>query len=170
MRYFETQTIERVGFDFYCDVANNIVKAREEKGWTQEELAKASGIKLSSIAAMETVRMKIKLAHLEKLSKALDVTVNWLIDAEIDSQVGECLYLIWPENLKDFKLYQKSTSKRMAFLQFEDRLNNKCRVRLSSPRERVFVKLVGVPITEKEIRDKFPKLTSDEEPIYPDKE
>ena len=26
------------GFDWYCDIAERIAKAREEKGWTQAEL------------------------------------------------------------------------------------------------------------------------------------
>lgn len=164
MRFYETQTMERIGYDFYCDIANRIVEARKQKGWTQKKLAEESKINESKIASMETVRMKIKLDDLEKLSKCLDVTVNWLIDAEIDSQIGECLYLIFPENHKDFKLYQKSTSKRMAFLEFEKKLN-KIGVRLDTCRERVFVKLVGIPVTDNEIRDKFPKLTSQDEEI-----
>lgn len=169
MRYFETRTKERIGYDFYCDIANNIAKARNKKGWTQEKLAKESGIKLSAISAMETVKVKIKLSHLKKLSKALDVTINWLIDAEIDSQIGKCLYLVWPEGHEDIKLYQESTSKRMAFLEWEAKMNE-IGVRVNEPRERNFVKLVGIPVTDKEIQDKFPKLTSDEEPIYPDKD
>lgn len=28
MKFYESQTLERIGFDFYCDIANNIVKAR----------------------------------------------------------------------------------------------------------------------------------------------
>lgn len=168
MRYFETRTKERIGYDFYCDIAKNIVKARKNKGWTQEDLARESGMKLSQIASMEGVRTKIKLPHLEKLSKVLDVTVNWLVDAEIDSQIGQCLYLVWAEGRENFKLYQKSTSKRMAFLELEARIN-KAGVGMNEPRERNFVELVGVPVTDTEIQDRFPKLTSDEEPIYPDK-
>lgn len=167
MRYFETIFKERIGYDFYCDIANNIVKARKKKGWTQEELAKASGLKLTSISSMETVKIKIKLSHLKKLSEALDVTINWLINAEIDSQIGECLYLIWREDLEDFRLYQRSTSKRMAFLEFEERMN-KIGVSVNGPRERTIVKLVGVPVTDKEIKDKFLILKSGEEVIYPD--
>lgn len=168
MRYFETKIEERIGYDFYCDIASNIVKARNKKGWTQERLAKESGMKISTITAIETVRIRTKLSHLKSLSQVLDVSINWLIDAEIDSQIGKCLYLIWIDGYEDFKLYQESTSKRMAFLEREARLN-KMGVSISEPRMRAFVKLVGIPVTEKEIQDKFPKLISDEEPIYPDK-
>lgn len=167
MRYFKTGSIECIGFDFYCDIANQIADARKRKGWTQEQLAEASGISLSRISNMEGVRTKIKLKDLEKLATCLDVTINRLIQAEIDSQIGECLYLVWPESLPDFKLYQKSTSKRMAFLEYEKKMNE-IKVAASSPRERVFVELVGTPVLESEIRDRFPALTSDEEPIYKD--
>lgn len=30
MRFCSTDVIERIGYDFYCDIANNIVKGREE--------------------------------------------------------------------------------------------------------------------------------------------
>lgn len=32
MRFYESDSLEHIGFDFYCDIANNIVKARKEKG------------------------------------------------------------------------------------------------------------------------------------------
>lgn len=167
MRFFETETQERIGYDFYCDVANQIVKARKAKGLTVEYLAKQSKISHSRLTRIELVQVKTKLSELETIAKCLDVTVNRLIEAKIDSQIGDCLYLIWPEFCPDFKLYQKATSKRMAFLIYEKQLNESG-VRPNSPRERVFVKLVGVPVTEQEIKDHFPKLTSDEEEVYPD--
>lgn len=164
MRFYETETLERIGFDFYCDVANKIVEARKRKGWTQEALAREAGIKLSRLSSMESVKIRIYLSDLEKLSKALDVTVNWLIDAKVDSQMDDCLYLVWPESMDDFKIYQKATSKRMAFLLYDKRLK-KIGVAYPNSRERFFVELVGVPVTENDIKDKFPKLTSDEEMI-----
>ena len=39
MRFYNSLVTERIGFDFYCDIANNIVKAREAIGFTQKELA-----------------------------------------------------------------------------------------------------------------------------------
>ncbi|MBO5068773.1 MAG: helix-turn-helix transcriptional regulator [Roseburia sp.] len=168
MRYFETQTTERIGFDFYCDIANNIVEARKQLGMTQEKLAEKSGITLSRLVRMENVQIRIGLDDLKKLSNALDVTVDWLIDAQIDSQIGECMYLVWEEKMPDFKLYQRGTSKRMAFLLYDKKLKE-CGVRYSSGRDRFFVQLVGVPVTEKEIQSKFPKRTTEDLPIEPDK-
>ena len=167
MKYYESQVIERIGFDFYCDIANNIVAARKNLGMTQEELSKKSGIKISRLSRMENVQIRIELDDLEKLSKALDVTIGWLIDEKLDSQIGECLYLIWPEGLNNFKLYQKANSKRMAFLLFDKKLKELC-VRYSNARERIFVKLVGVPVTEQEIKNKFPKRTTEDLPIEHD--
>lgn len=168
MRYFETHTLERVGFDFYCDVANNIVKARKEKQLTQEELATKAKIRLSRLSGIENVKIRLDLDDLEKLSQVLDVSIDWLIDADLDSQYGECLYLIWPESMPDFKLYKKATSKRMAFLLY-DRSFKKARVRYNSSRERFFVNLVGVPVTEKEFQRRFPKRTDEDLLLEQDK-
>lgn len=167
MRFFETQTVERIGYDFYCDIAIRLVEARNRKDLTVEELAKKSGIKRSKLTRIELVQIRSYLDDLEKLAKCLDVTVNWLIGAEIDSQVGECLYLVGPENVPGFRLYQKATSKRLAYLKQCEYLR-KVGVSAYGPRERAIVKLVGVPITDKEIQDRFPKRTTDEEEIYAD--
>ena len=159
MRYYKTDILERVGFDFYCDTANRIVEARKEKDWTQEKLADESGVKKSRLSLIENVRIRITLEDLEKLAKALDRTVNWLMDAEIDSQIGQCLYLVWPESCPDFKIYVKATSKRRAALLF-DKMFREMGVRYNNSRERLLVKLVGVPVTKKEIQDRFQKETS----------
>lgn len=169
MRFYESQALERIGFDFYCDVANNIVKARKEKHLTQEELAAKAKIRLSRLSGIENVKIRLDLDDLEKLSRVLDVSIDWLIDADLDSQYGECLYLIWPESVPDFRLYKKATSKRMAFLLY-DRSFKKAGVRHSSSRERFFVRLVGAPITDKEFQRRFPKRVSEDLSIEEDEE
>ena len=107
MRYIETFSTERVGYDFYCDIANRIVQAREMKRPTQQQFADLLNTPISRVQSIEGVKIKIKLTELEKISDSLDVSVDWLIDAEIDSQAGECLYLVWPEFCPDVKLYQR---------------------------------------------------------------
>lgn len=164
MKFYESQTLERIGFDFYCDIANNIVKARKEKQLTQEELATKANIRLSRLSGIENVKIRLDLDDLKKLSQTLDVSVDWLINADLDSQYVECLYLIWPESMPDFKLYKKATSKRMAFLLY-DLAFKEAHVRYNSSRERFFVKLVGVPITEKEFQRRFPGRTSEDLPL-----
>ncbi|WP_035770656.1 helix-turn-helix domain-containing protein [Clostridium cadaveris] len=163
MRFYESSILERIGYDFYCDIAINIVTKRKELGLTQEELAKKAEIKLSRLSNIESVKYRIKLDEIEKLAKALDVTTNNLINAELDSQVGDCLYIVSLEDVKGLELYSEASSKRMAFLKLEQRLNNKGISLFSDSRSRAFVKLVGVPITDQELKDKLPKFKENQE-------
>lgn len=167
MRSTEKYNPERIGYDFYCDIANRIVQAREINGMTQQQLADSLKIPISRVQSIEGIKIKIKIDELEKFSKCLDVSVDWLMEAEIDSQLGECLYLVWPEFSPDFKIYQRATSKRMAYFLYEKRLNQ-IGLRMNSPRERVFVQLVGVPVSNDNLKSKFSKLPRGDEPIYPD--
>lgn len=169
MKFFETESLERIGFDFYCDVANNIVKARKEMGLTQKELAKQSSIKECRLAGIEALKIRLDLDDLEKLSKVLDRTIDWLIDAELDCRGEECLYLIWVESMPKFKLYKRATSKRMAFLTYDKKMKD-LHIAYNSSRERFFVKLVGVPVTQKELQNRFKKRMAEDLPLEPDKE
>jgi transcriptional regulator with XRE-family HTH domain len=162
MRFYGDGILERIGYDFYCDVAINIVNKRKELGLTQEELAKKAGIKLSRLSKIESVQYRIKLDEIEKLAKALDVTVNNLINAKLDSQVGDCLYLVSLEDVKGLELYQEASSKRRAFLKLEKRLNDIGVSLFSNSRSRAFVKLVGVPVVEQELKDRLPKFKEDQ--------
>ena len=155
---------ERIGYDFYCDIAINIVDKRKKLGLTQEELSKKAGIKLNRLISIEGVKYRIRLDEVEKLAKALDVTVNNLIYATLDSQVGECLYLVGLEGREESSyMYQRATSKRLAFLALEKRLNDIGVSMFSNARERALVKLVGVPVTEQELKDKLPKFKENQE-------
>lgn len=169
MRFCSTDIVERIGYDFYCDIANNIVKGRKATGFTQRELAEKTGIKERRLSDIELVRIRINREDVKKLSDALGISIDYLIDAEIEASGKECLYLVWTESVPDMKIYIKATSKRRAFLDFDDRLK-RCGVKYSSPRERIFVKLVGVPVESKEIRAKFPLRTEEDVPLEPDQE
>lgn len=163
MKFYREDILERIGYDFYCDIAINIVNKRRELGFTQEELAEKIGIKLSRLSKIENVQYRVRLDEIEHLAKALDVTVNNLINAEMDSQVGECLYLVSLEGWKDGGLYQEATSKRMAFLKREKSLNDMGVSLFSNSRSRALVKLVGVPVTKQELKDKLPKFKENQE-------
>ena len=167
MRFYETDNLEHIGFDFYCDIANNIVKARKDMGLTQKELAKLAGIKEHRLVGIENVKIRIDLDDLEKLSKVFERTVDWLIDAELDYGGKDCRYLVWPDSLLDFKLYMNAPSKRMAFLR-HDKKFKECGVTYTSGRERFYVKLVGVPVSKQEIQNKFKKRTTEDLPLEPD--
>ena len=164
MRFYESDCLEHIGFDFYCDIANNIVEARKDMGLTQKELAKQAGIKEHRLVGIENVKIRTDLDELEKLAKVLERTVDWLIDAEFDCNGNECLYLIWPDSLPDLKLYARAMSKRMAFLLYDKRIKES-RVAYSSGRERFWVQLVGIPVSEKEIQNKFKKRTTEDLPL-----
>lgn len=168
MKYCLGRNAERIGYDFYCDIANRIVEGRKRKGWTQGQLAEAAGISKARISEMEGVKIRFSLPDIEALAKALDVSVDWLIEAELDSNIGECLYLVWNENFDSLKLYQRATSTRLAFLKMNERLKKS--FRWLEPRDRVYVRLVGVPVTNEELGRRFPKRgTEKEDYIEPDK-
>lgn len=167
MRFYNSPSIERIGFDFYCDIANNIVKLREENGFTQKDLAVKTGIKEYRISNMENVKIRIDLDAVEELAKALNVSADYLIDAELDCGGKECLYQVWLESEDRFKLYIRASSKRMAFLKFDKKFKE-CGVRYNSSRERIFIKLVGVPVSKEDFQARFPKRTEEDLPIEPE--
>ena len=172
MKFYRDGIIERIGYDFYCDIAINIVKRREELGLTQKELADKSKIKLDRLGKIENVQYRIRLVEIESLADALEITANNLINAKIDTQATDmagvtrdCLYTVCIEGMEEdrIKLYSKATSKRMAFLKLEKTLNNKGLSFFSDARTRTIVELVGVPITDQELKDKLPKFKEDQE-------
>lgn len=163
MKYYRGTIIEKIGYDFYCDIAINIVNKRKELGITQEELAKKAKIKLYRLSNIENVKYRIKLDELESLANVLGITVNNLINAEVESQAGDCLYTVNPNDCGDLELYQKASNKRMAFLKLERSLNKKGLSLFSNSRTRIIVRLVGTPITDRELEDKLPKFKEDQE-------
>lgn len=158
---------ERIGYDFYADIAERVVEGRKMKGWTQKQLADAVKWSESKVARIELVQIRSKLDDVQNLAKSLDVEVNWLIQAERDSQAGDCRYLVWHERWDDFKLYMDASSGRLAFLKVDD-IVSKMHCRFLEPRDRARVKLVGIPICDNEIKDRFPKKTAEEETVEPD--
>lgn len=83
----------------------------------------------------------------------LNVSADYLIDAELDCGGKECLYQVWLESEDRFKLYIRASSKRMAFLKFDKKFKE-CGVRYNSSRERIFIKLVGVPVSKEDFQAK----------------
>lgn len=179
MRFMTGALKERIGYDFFCDVAEKIVEGRKAKGWLQPDLAKATGLSVSKISDMENVKIRFKLEDLVLLSEALEVSVNWLIDAQLDCNGETCRYLVWNERLSGVdglkhkglgSFYMDATSARMAYLKV-DALLRKSRFRFLEPRDRAIVKLVGVPVTKADLEARFRKRTDDsDDKIEPDRE
>ena len=159
IKYYDSNFNELIGFDFYCDVAERIIKIRTQKGWTQNDLARESKVKLSRLQQIELVHTRITLPELNKIANVLGVTVDFLIEAKLDCKGQKCLYLVGVKNY-GLELYQESTSSRLAVLEFYEELRKICRF---DPRDRFCVKLVGVPVTKEELQATFPKRDSKNE-------
>ena len=64
--------------------AANVRRLREERGWTQEDLAGASGLHLDHVGKIENCRREPKVGTICKLAKGFGVTAGPLFDG-IDS-------------------------------------------------------------------------------------
>jgi transcriptional regulator with XRE-family HTH domain len=71
----------------HFELANAVLRARLEKGWSQTELAKAVGTKQANISKIETGLANPTLTLVRRLEKALDLEVR------IDSVVPKTLSL-----------------------------------------------------------------------------
>ena len=169
MKFYAGLLKERIGYDFYCDIAERVVEARKKVGLTQKELAEKSGLSASRLQAIENVKIRTTLKDIEILAKALAATPDWLIEAEPSCHGKDCYFLIWNEKYDDYKLYEKASSARMAFLKLDQRLRIERKFQWVEPRDRAIVELVGVPLTEADLSARFRKLDSPDEdaPIEP---
>ena len=80
---------------------DKIKVAREAKEWTQDDLAKASGVPLPSIKRYEsTSDNNITLNNLHKIAKALEYDLTYFLDSDIKSHPNEKQYIM---EEKDFK-------------------------------------------------------------------
>ncbi len=57
----------------------NLARCRKEKGWTQEELVKKSGVGISQIRRYETDNSSPTLEIIAKLARALGVSIDELV-------------------------------------------------------------------------------------------
>lgn len=160
MRFIAGWNKERIGYDFFCDIADRIVEARKAKGWSQVELAKKAKMSVSKISDMENVKVRFALKDLETLAKALDVTVDWLIDAHLDNHGKDCRYLVWSEKCPEFKVYFDASSARMAYLKAHAHSRKEGYIWFES-RDRAVVQLVGIAIEKADIEKRFRKRGDD---------
>ena len=64
---------------------NNLIKLRKERGFTQETLAKISGIPRHLIAYYETKPVKPPIDKVEKLATALNVNIDKLVNPHLNN-------------------------------------------------------------------------------------
>ncbi|WP_141070576.1 helix-turn-helix domain-containing protein, partial [Campylobacter fetus] len=62
---------------------NKIKEYRLEKGWTQGDLAKFSGVSLGSIKRYETDNGNITYANLEKIANALNIDLSYFLSPNL---------------------------------------------------------------------------------------
>lgn len=167
MRYYEGSHLWRLGYDFYADIAEKIVSQRKERGLTQEQLAKLSGLESSKLKRYESVSIRMRLSDIEKIAKVLDVQADVLMGAEYcDPDCQNCLYTVCTEKDKAFSLYFKAKSPQEAFLEAYE-WSIKAHIRWFESRDRALVRLVGVPVRKSDYAH-FRKRTSDEDEICHD--
>lgn len=60
-------------------LGRRVRRLRQRKGWSQEELARRTGLALSFVAALESGDKDIRLSTLIALAAAFDVTLSTLV-------------------------------------------------------------------------------------------
>jgi transcriptional regulator with XRE-family HTH domain len=60
-------------------IARRLKSLRADKGWSQEDLANASGVPLNTIRSAETTRTGMNLDTAYKLTEALGCTLDVLV-------------------------------------------------------------------------------------------
>ncbi|MFK4963334.1 helix-turn-helix domain-containing protein [Lactococcus formosensis] len=168
----------KIGYDFYLDIAMRINKKRD---MSLRELSEMTAIKSHRINNIMYAKTRVKLFELIKIAEALSTTVDYLIGADIDSDTGECLYTVTftkyyskgevnTDPMRTMTIYQKATSKELAALKLEqhilDKYNND--VYKGDPLLRAFVRLVGIPVTDKDIQEHFTKYDETKDVLMPE--
>ncbi|SHG37870.1 Helix-turn-helix [Thermosyntropha lipolytica DSM 11003] len=65
----------------FKDIGRKIQMAREEKGLTQEQLAKALGCSQSALSNYEKGKRRLYLSHMEKLSEILEKPLEYFLES-----------------------------------------------------------------------------------------
>lgn len=58
----------------------NVRRARQERGWTQEDLSGASGLAVVQVSRIERGKREIRLTTLIRLLDSLDIPADALLD------------------------------------------------------------------------------------------
>jgi len=66
-------------------ISQRLSSARLERGWTQQELANKTGLKVSAVSHFECGKRTPCTRNLRSICIALRVSANWLLDIEEDT-------------------------------------------------------------------------------------
>lgn len=70
----------------FKEIGRKIQLAREEKGLSQEQLAKALGCSQSALSNYEKGKRRLYLSHMEKLSEILDKPLEYFLESPLSSK------------------------------------------------------------------------------------
>ena len=93
------------------DLAKRLVNARTEKNLTQEKLSELSGVSVSEISRIENGRYSATVETLCRLSNALDVGLDSLLDDLFPLKIPIYKILTSKKLSLSWKLWMKSMQK-----------------------------------------------------------
>jgi len=82
-------------------LAQKLRKLRFIKGWSQEDLAEASGLHRTYISAIECGKCNVSLDNIEKLATAFGVTLDFLLRKRKSDTLISCTLSSLRETTKD---------------------------------------------------------------------
>lgn len=99
------------------DIADDVLRLRIEKGWSQAELAERAGTKQANISRLESGLSNPSIGFLKKVAKALDrsITINFetisspQIVASTDAKSQSIYVPNWPRE-KNINYYPSSST------------------------------------------------------------
>ncbi len=103
------------------DFGKHIKKLREAKGYSQEQLAELVGLEYQTISRIETGYYFTSYENLQKIAKALNLTIKDLFDFSEDELTKAELIKLITKDIKSFEIKDLKTIRKMINLYFECR-------------------------------------------------
>lgn len=97
----------------FSSIGQRIREVRNDKHFTQEYLANATGVNVSHISNIETNKVKVSLTLLVQICNALDVTMDYLLENEYHNPTST-LEKELLNTIKDMKKEKQETLLRIA--------------------------------------------------------
>lgn len=80
----------------FKNIGQKIQTARDKKGMSQEQLARALGCSQSALSNYEKGKRRLYLSHLEKLSQILDQPLEYFVENNPGTEVTEYHFSVPP--------------------------------------------------------------------------
>jgi transcriptional regulator with XRE-family HTH domain len=93
-RYNASDTpVDNAGGDGMAEFKDRLREERTSQGWSQEELAKRTGVSRTTVTNWESGHRSPELGHVEELSRLFDVSVDYLL-GRTDDRHGTAVVLL----------------------------------------------------------------------------